>query len=42
MTWQEKIEVARFLQVPVIDLDKVPLQYIEWTLMIIRAKAKAK
>lgn len=38
LTWQEAIEVARFLQVPVIDLDKIPVSYVEQALVIIRAK----
>lgn len=40
MTWQEMVEVARFLQLRVIDLQKVPVRCIEQALAIVRAKVR--
>lgn len=38
MTWKETIQVADFLQLRIIDLQKCPTKYIEAALVIIRAR----
>lgn len=38
LTWQDAVEVARFLWLPVVDLVRVPAKVIEEALVIIRAR----
>ena len=38
LTWIETMQVARFLKVPVADVAKLPIHYVEQVLVIARAE----